>query len=265
MLQVALAAVVLALGLLALIALLLPGGPEADPPEATASDQTEAPAVRRVTKPDAPTPADRPAEDERIASTPTEGPDEERAPERPPPESPEEEGLFALADASGESVVRCPIDAFPDGFEPAPDDVVVDGVLTRMVRANTGDGPELTMFTDDPPFMLTTTGAFPGRIGTCSITPAAEGFTLEMSPDVAAGVGADVDDARLAAMDDADDEMHPAQVALDDPELSDAAKAWLQARLDDAVEQGEAVLENPTNSEDVLDAINGVVVEPGTD
>ncbi len=237
-------------------------GPSPTSPESPSPEGSDS---RRVTSLSTPSASDAPSTTEPKANPAPDDAEPTEESDRPPPASPEEEGLFALADASGESVVRCPLDAFPEGFRPAVDDVVVDGVLTRMITPNQGDDPEFTVFPEEPPFMLTTTGAFPGTIGTCSISPGGDDFALLFSPEQAANLGNDVDDVALDALDDADDDMHPAQVALDDPALSDGARAWLQARLDADVRHGEAVLVDPTDPDDVLDAVNGVVVEPDAD
>lgn len=219
--------------------------------------------VKRLPGSEAP---NQPTPSARSEGSPQEQPVDEAASDRPPPASPAEEGLFALADASGKSVVRCPLEDFPDGFQPLADDVVVDGTVTRMVTPNTDDGPgPFTVYTGDTPFMMITTGAFPGTIGSCAITPAGENFGMQVTPEVFEQLGEDIDDARLDTLDDADDDMHPAQVALDDPDLSDGARAWLHDQLDAVMSEGEAVLERPTTNAEVLEAMDGVVVDPDED
>jgi len=175
--------------------------------------------------------------------------------ERPPPSSPAEEGLYALADAAGEAVIRCDLSGVdvPDNlFDNA---VLEDDQLTMGVPPNDGSGTEgikAFLGPDGQGVSVHYSDAFVGGIGGCRVQP----MKIKMpsaAPLKVEDLGVTLDEVAEqieVKLDDVDEEMNPIQVALETPGLSDGARAWLEDRLDDGVRSDEAALDAIDDIED---------------
>lgn len=179
------------------------------------------------------------------------------------PLSPAEEGLFAWADATAMSVIRCRLDQFPEGFELEKDDVVSGDILTRMVTPNEVGKPNSTVHLGDHGYVESRSGAYVGTIGECTITVQDEPIQLNISPEQLASLAEQINEEKAVVLDDVDDTMHPIQVALDAPDLSPEARAWLVAKLATIEAEALDVQATPRTGaalEDALQKSNALLV-----
>lgn len=166
--------------------------------------------------------------------------------ERPPPPTPAMEGLYALADAGGQALTKCALDAFPEGAAYPTPSVEHDGHVWFPVEAAASKEREdgtiemassTVHFAGDPAYSIQVDAALPGMgPGRCTIR-ASEGMVL--SAEEMAFVMGKVAEQATETLDEAAEAMDPAQVALDTPGLSEEAKAWLQEHLEETVELAE--------------------------
>lgn len=188
--------------------------------------------------------------------------------DRKPPTTPEQEGLYALIDASGEALARCSLADFPENAELPTDHVVVDDQVYFGIEPTnridhpdgsfTFEGHNTMHLAAEGGYSLAVSVALPGAgPGPCRVTPMSLGEDFQLKNTE--GIAASFKQQATARLDDAEDAMLPAQVALDTPGLSDGARAWLEDRLDDTVddaEETEQATDLPEQIEAWVDELN---------
>ena len=237
-------------GAAGLVWLFLPGdgGPIVDASEPPVPSRELAPAPARADAVGRTVATEAPALD----APPSKGiPFEDMFPDRAPPSTPEQEGLYALLDASGMALARCRLADFPEGANLPADYVVVgEHIEFPTEPAEREDLPDGSFTLRSPApqihiaaeaaYSMSLGSAFVGSApGSCRVTEMHLGDDFRIGG--LDGVAAQLQERATAELDDAEEAMLPEQVALDTPGLSQGARAWLQARLDEKLDDAERI------------------------